>query len=417
MEIPSAVTSLVRDLAAEGGRAWLVGGAVRDGLLGRSTGDLDLEVHGLPVERLLAVARRHGPVCEVGRSFGVFRLALDGRRLDLSLPRRDSNSGPGHRGIAVHGDPHLPLVEAARRRDLTINAIMFDPLTGELADPFDGRGDLARGCLRAVDPDTFLDDPLRALRVVQFAARFGFSPTPELIELCRRAALDELPGERVRAEFEKWLREGSRPSLGWEVARAARIVERLLPELAGEDDAAMAAVLDRAVVGRDRMGSDLGGLALMWTVLLHPLAAPMAVAVLDRMRVHRRGGRDLRGSILAALEVWPALRTAADDALLRASADRVELRLLAELLEAIEPGRGLSVRARAEALGVLDGPLPALVTGRDLRALGLPPGPAMGRLLALVRRAQHRGEVACREDGLALVRRYRETSEHERSDP
>src|SRR5204863_8959806 len=129
----------------------------------------------------------------------------------------------GHRGFVVVGDPDMSIEEAARRRDFTINAISWDPLTGEYFDPFDGRGDLQRRVLRMVDADTFADDSLRVLRVVQFAARLEFDVDERTRELCRRIPLDDLPSERVWGEIEKLLFAG-RPSTGFALAMELGVV-------------------------------------------------------------------------------------------------------------------------------------------------------------------------------------------------
>src|SRR5947199_4840249 len=165
----------VRDLATAvrdaGGRALVVGGWVRDRLLGHPSTNIDLEVFGVPPARLRQLLEPFGRVEAVGESFQVYKLG----DIDVSLPRRDSKAGRGHRGFIVVGDPDLSIAEAARRRDFTVNAISWDPLSGEYFDPFNGRVDLEQRCLRVVDPATFPDDSLRVLRAVQLAARFEFT--------------------------------------------------------------------------------------------------------------------------------------------------------------------------------------------------------------------------------------------------
>jgi tRNA nucleotidyltransferase (CCA-adding enzyme) len=143
-----------------GGRAVIVGGWTRDRLLNRECKDIDLEVFGLPADRLRPVLAGFGNVEFVGESFQVFKVA----GIDVSLPRRESKSGRGHRGFDVAGDPDMSVADAARRRDFTINAISWDPLSGEYLDPFHGREDLERRVLRVVDPERFGDDSLRVLR-------------------------------------------------------------------------------------------------------------------------------------------------------------------------------------------------------------------------------------------------------------
>src|SRR5262245_60488603 len=150
-DLALAIASAVR---AAGGRALIVGGWVRDELIGRTPKDLDLEVFGLPADRLRPLLDRFGHVEAVGESFAVYKVG----DLDVSLPRRESKTGRGHKGFAVQGDATLSLEEAARRRDFTINAIARDPLTGELLDPYHGRDDLSARRLRVVDPRTFADD-------------------------------------------------------------------------------------------------------------------------------------------------------------------------------------------------------------------------------------------------------------------
>ena len=139
--------AIARSVRDAGGRALIVGGWVRDRLLGRDAKDIDLEVYGLPADRLKDVLASFGSVNTVGESFTVYKVA----DLDVSLPRRESKVGRGHRGFEVTGDPHLSIEEAARRRDFTINAIAWDPLTDEYLDPHNGRADLERRVLRAVD--------------------------------------------------------------------------------------------------------------------------------------------------------------------------------------------------------------------------------------------------------------------------
>src|SRR6185503_18196681 len=218
-----AIAAAVR---SAGGRALIVGGWTRDRLMGRQAPDIDLEVFGVPPERLRQVLESFGRVEAVGESFQVYKIG----DIDVSLPRRDSKAGRGHRGFIVSGDPDMSIDEAARRRDFTVNAISWDPLTEEYFDPYDGRGDLERRILRVVDPQTFGDDSLRVLRAVQLAARFELALDPATAALCREIPLDDLPSERVWGEIEKLL-FARRPSVGFALAMALGIVARLFPEL------------------------------------------------------------------------------------------------------------------------------------------------------------------------------------------
>ena len=170
---------------------------------------MDLEVFGLSAsDAVRALLERFGRVETVGASFPVYKCG----DLDVALPRRESKAGRGHKGFVVQGDPAMSVEEAARRRDFTINAMPWDPLTGEYLDPFGGREDLAARVLRVVDPATFGDDSLRVLRALQFAARFDLRLEEADAALCRAIPLDDLPAERVWGEVEKLLLPRARRS-------------------------------------------------------------------------------------------------------------------------------------------------------------------------------------------------------------
>ncbi|MCB9762695.1 MAG: CCA tRNA nucleotidyltransferase [Alphaproteobacteria bacterium] len=406
MEVPGIVMTLARRVADAGGRAYVVGGWVRDHHLGLESKDADVEVHGLPEEDLERLLRRLGRVNAVGRSFGVYKLRHKGLELDVSLPRRDSKVGPGHKGIAVEGDPFMGIEEASRRRDLTLNAMLHDPLTGETLDPHGGLRDLTAGVLREVDPQTFQEDPLRALRAVQFAARFGFRLAPSLEALCRDAQLDELPAERIRGELEKLLLKAAQPGSGVLLLRSLGLADKVVPELAPTLDADMAAAVDRGAVQRDTFADAPPRLALMLGVLLHRLPPGDAELTLDRLDVHTWQRWPVRKHTLLALETLRATERW-DDTTLRALADTVTLRFVLRLRHALTPAAGaLQDLARAEALGVADAPLPRVLTGGDLFGMGVEPGPQMGALLAEVRKAQHAGGVTDQAAAMALVRRH-----------
>lgn len=227
-EVTEKVLTLARAIRAAGGRALLVGGWVRDQLLGRGSKDYDFEVYGLSIARLEEVLGSFGEVIAIGRAFGVLR--IKGFDIDFSIPRRDSKTGRGHRGFLVELDPGLDYPTAARRRDLTINSMAYDPLREEILDPHQGRHDLERRVLRATDAEKFGEDSLRGLRVAQFRSRFEMEPDDELRAICSRLDLSDLPGERLFEELKKLLLKGRRPSLGFEFLRETGML-RIFPEL------------------------------------------------------------------------------------------------------------------------------------------------------------------------------------------
>ena len=441
-----AIAEAVR---ARGGRALLVGGCVRDELLGREPKDLDLEVFGVPADSLRAVLEPFGRVDAVGESFAVYKVA----GFDISIPRRESKTGRGHKAFEVTGDPDLPLIEAARRRDFTINAISRDPLTDELIDPFGGREDLRARRLRVVDPATFVDDSLRVLRALQFAARFNLTVDDDTRALLRSIPLDDLPAERVWGEVEKLLLLADRPSIGFALARDIGVVTRLWPELEALIDCPQEPewhpegdvwihtlmVIDEA---RARIeGLDRGpAVAMMLGAICHDLGKPSttalidgrirspgheeggvapATALLDRFNVNTLDGYDVRRAVLGlvAHHLKPSMfmksPTPVSDGAFRRLAQKVDLELLARFARADCHGRTGHFDCsamdwfleRARALGVEHAAPPPLVLGRHLLDLGVPPGPEMGSFLRAIYERQLDGDITTLDAGLELARR------------
>ncbi len=219
-------------------QALMIGGFVRDSILGGHPKDVDMEVFGLSPDRLDELLEQLFPdkVNKVGKKFGIFKVRLnDLVEFDFSIPRIDSKTGIGHTGFVINSDPSMSIQEAARRRDFTWNALAADMLTGEVYDPFGGIQDLKDKKLRVTDPERFQDDPLRVMRAIQFAARMDLTIEPEsfklMYEMVDRGDLAELPPERITTELEKLLLKAERPSVGFEVARELGIIEKHFPEL------------------------------------------------------------------------------------------------------------------------------------------------------------------------------------------
>ncbi len=210
LALSPSLDRIVRELDAVGFRALIVGGAVRDALLGLDPKDFDIEVYGVSYDRLAQILARYGRVDLVGKSFGVVK--LEGH--DFSVPRRDSKTGAHHRDFETTFDPAITPKEAASRRDFTINAMAFDPVSGELLDFFGGREDLQNRVLRATS-DAFSEDPLRVLRGMQFACRFDLKLDPATARMARAISdqYSTIATERVAEEFNKWARKSTRPGL------------------------------------------------------------------------------------------------------------------------------------------------------------------------------------------------------------
>jgi tRNA nucleotidyltransferase (CCA-adding enzyme) len=215
LALPKALLDIVRDLREAGFRAVVVGGAVRDALLGIGAKDFDIEVYGISYSALADFLASRGRVDLVGSSFGVVKFTShDIETVDFSVPRRDSKTGKRHRDFQTTFDPSITPMEAASRRDFTINAMAFDPLAGGVLDYFDGQEDLRNHILRATGPG-FSEDPLRVLRGMQFACRFNLTVDPTTAEMSRSIANEysTLAKERISEEFMKWAIKSPYPGL------------------------------------------------------------------------------------------------------------------------------------------------------------------------------------------------------------
>ncbi len=226
------VINMAEAVHREHGVAYLVGGAVRDLLLGHVPEDFDIEVHDLSAEAVETIVQRYGQTSSVGRSYGVLKLHCEGRDIDIALPRHDTRVGAGHKDFSVGIDPHMGIATAAERRDFTIGAIYLEILTGKSHDPFGGIIDLQNKILRVVHPKKFIEDPLRLLRALQLAARFELTAEPATMLILRELVPDmgALSRERIHGEWLKML-QAAHVSLGLQLGRSVGYFEAWHPEL------------------------------------------------------------------------------------------------------------------------------------------------------------------------------------------
>jgi tRNA nucleotidyltransferase (CCA-adding enzyme) len=452
LPIPPATRRVIAVTVAAGGRPLVVGGAVRDTLMNLPATDFDIEVYGLTPDALEAALRTVGAVQLTGQVFGVFKVTPPGgTTLDVSLPRRESKIGAHHRDFRVEPDPVMTPKEAARRRDFTVNSVAWDPQTAEILDFYGAMADIKAGVLRMVDERAFAGDPLRVLRGVRFAARFGWRIEERTALLCRRIA-DEYPTlsiERVWTEWEQWA-QGNQPRAGLHALAATDWV-RHYPELAAlidlpQDptwhpegdvwthtgyvcDAMAATCMAEQVTANER-------LALMFAALCHDLGKATTTAVNEAGRYvspgHAEVGKALAERFLARIGAPVSLRervpplVAEHMALLNGPlTDRAIRRLarrldparivdLRRLIEADRQGRPplpyqplpQDVEARAEELGCNDGPQPDILRGRDLQALGLTPGKRFGAILRAAAEAQAEGDFTDHVGGMAWLNAF-----------
>lgn len=442
--------AIIDAITLAGGRAFEVGGCVRDGILGLPCKDLDIEVFHISAADLTVVLSRFGRVNEVGVSFGVIKLKIaDGTEFDFTLPRRENKSGQGHRGFQVEVDHAMTLHEAAARRDFTINAISRCPQTGELHDPHGGLGDLERRILRATSSH-FAEDPLRVLRGMQFAARFDLVLDQQTAELARTLR-DEYPTlslERVWGEWHKWATRSTLPSRGLQVLADSGWLN-LYPELAAlpgvpqdpqwhpEGDVwvhtlhvcdAAARIADRdALVGEERA-------VLLFAALCHDLGKATTTEFFDghwRAHGHCEAGVPLSRSFLTCIGCPEALIEVVEPLVcehlvhaqrdmssrtVRRLADRLGKATITQLVRLIEadmngrpplPG-GLPPAVQtlvelAESMNVDRSRPKPLILGRHLISLGHRPDVWFGEVLKQCFEAQLDGQFETEEHGLQFL--------------
>jgi tRNA nucleotidyltransferase (CCA-adding enzyme) len=421
---------LINAISGAGGRAYLVGGAVRDFLLGFSLKDLDIEVHGLELDMIKKILAKFGHVNEVGKSFGVLKIRLQQGQpeIDFSLPRTDSIG----RKPKVDIDPTMTIEKALRRRDLTMNAMAIDLISNQLHDPFGGEKDLRDNTLRCPDAELFVEDPLRFYRVMQFIGRFEMEPDAQLTTLCRTMDVAHVSRERIEEEIKKLMLKADEPSRGFRWVFQLGRMQELFPELAvlaktvqspkhhpeGDVFEHTMQVIDAAAQLRSNFEQEQDQLILMYAALCHDLGKAKTTVVRPDGKVtsynHEVVGVDIAASLLRRFcgnkdiirtvkklvryHMQPGqfiTNKAGLSAYKRLAANlapETNCQMLAFLSQADKRGRGLNHKplphaaaeeeflANVERAGIGKFPEPPILFGRDFLDT-MQPGPKLGELV------------------------------------
>lgn len=420
---------LAREARAAGGRAYCVGGCVRDALLGVEPKDVDVEIYGLDAEKIERILSKKFRFEIVGKSFGVW--ILKGLDIDVSMPRTERKTGIGHKAFEIVGDPFLTPKEACARRDFTINAILYDILSGDIIDEFGGMGDLKNKILRHTS-ERFSEDPLRVLRAMQFAARFNLDVAPETVELCSKIEMENLPEERIFEEWKKLILKGVEISRGLFFLRDCGWVKyfRELADMVDcpqdprwhpEGDVYVHTAHCMDSFAKKRVGDDREDLIVGLAVLCHDMGKPKCTTIGDDGAIHSYGHDIIGGKVarkflehltreksiveevvplverhMAVLDLW---RSNAGDGAIRRLAGKVKrIDRLVRLDDADRNGRppiepedspqGLWIMQRAEALAIKDSAPKPILLGRHLIELGLAPSVKFKEILNAAYEAQ-----------------------------
>lgn len=412
---------IAADVAEKGGRAYYVGGVVRDALMNIESKDIDIEVYGVSPQTLREVLAGRGEVLEKGASFGV--LGLRHSDLDIAMPRKERRTGDGHRDFDVSVDPFMSTKEASMRRDFTINAMMQDVLTGEIVDHWGGRADLANRVIRCVNPETFREDALRVFRAAQFASRLEAQIDDATLALCADIDVTQITHERVFDELCKALIKARKPSVFFRELRRMDHLKEFFPEInaligveqnpkfhpEGDVFEHTMLVIDAAAALRERAEQPLG---FMLSALMHDIGKIVATAVQEDGRItaygHEVQGLPLVEQQMKRLTNHQKLTAYVlnqselhmrPNMMARNQSHKKKTRQLFDL--SICPN-DLILLARADATGKLDEPYDEsyeaflrerledylsilqrpMVAGKDLLEAGLAPGEAFKKMLA-----------------------------------
>lgn len=432
-------------VAEAGGTPYITGGVVRDMLMDRPASDVDIEVFGIDRATLEQILFN---VCErvdyVGAQYGIYK--ADG--IDVGFPRRDKGHG---KGAEVEVDSMMSVEEASKRRDLTFNALYFNPFTLEIIDPFNGKFYIKNKVVRHTSASTFHEDPLRPLRAARFAATLGFDIDHTTIGLCRCADRDKilgLPKDRVFGELKKVLMEAPKPSVFFEALESMHLLDAVFPELHATKKIEQGAkyhpegsVYSHTLMALDVLLPEERTLEVMVALLLHDFGK-ISVEAVDR----GDGKISFHGHAEATSLAKTALKRLTDEIELsenvmrlvefhmtpynfikggvpsvakkqvRKLAAKIDLPKLMLVNKADRLGRGKEAAVKYEAVNMgvaseilrvyeeIKGEIAPLVQGRDLITAGYAPGKHFGEMLKRVYEAQLEEEFCTVEDGVKFAK-------------
>lgn len=445
----------IDDLVTAGGKVYEVGGTVRDRLLKRKIKDRDLLITGLTIETISAILKPYGKVTLVGKSFGVIKFSPHKDKtmtIDIAIPRKEISTGTGHRDFKVDYDPDIPVEEDLGRRDFTVNAMAYDLAEKNFIDPFNGSDDLQRGILRQVFENSFVEDPLRLLRAIQFSARFALEIEQQTKEAMKDHAelINTVSGERIIEELKK-LMYAKKPSAGFELMSEVGLLQHVLPSLEAIKGIAQAKQKNddvfkhtMKVLDATRMDQAIdheGNMELMFAALLHDIgkartkryspkdkrtvfyghqivSARMARKILNRLKSQTIG---VDPKVVCKLIEHHMFETKSffSDKAIRRFISKVGKDLIYKLIDLrLADNRGgkypngikgvmrLKKRVTEEINRKAPfGPKDLAVNGHDLMKLGVPEGPEIGKILCqLVDRVLDDPKLNTREQLIAIVR-------------
>lgn len=410
IKYPYILNPIFKKLEKNHIRPIIVGGFIRDFLLQIESKDIDIEIYGISsLDKLEEILQEFGNVNSVGKSFGVCKLSYANYEIDFSLPREDNKIGLGHKGFHVSTNKHLDFKDAAVRRDFTINSMGYDILNKTLLDPFNGIKDLQNKTLNAVNENTFIEDPLRILRGVQFCARFDFEMSDTLFLLCqnmiRKNMLNELSHERVYEEIKKLLLKSQTPSKGFILLKNLGAL-KYFSQLNSLDSHSFNSTLTTLdAITQNTMVFKLAALSYKLNLI-------DAIAFIS----HLSPDKKLLDEVLILLQNYQEIEKIYQDGLEDYSiyklASKANIEELIQFNEAIFICEKKSFthlqefKKHALKLDVLNKKLPALLQGKDILEFGIKPSQIYSQILNNAYEAQMNAEFNSKNEALSWLKTH-----------
>ena len=426
IKYPHKLEKIFVRLHKYGIRPIIVGGYIRDFFFARASKDIDIELYNvLSFSQLEEILKEFGSVNSVGKSFGVCKLFFEGLDLDFTLPRTDNKTGAGHKGFDVEIKADLDYKSASSRRDFTINSIGFDVIKKEILDPFNGLQDLKNSTLKAIDADSFKEDPLRVLRGVQFSARFDLNMDDKLFDLCKEMVqnqmLSQLSKERVFGEIQKLLLKAEKPSKGFVLLKKLSVLDEI-PQLKLLCDAQYTkAILTLDEVAKLKIDKKTK-LCLMLTVLSYSFEKKQKdfnnFKLTKEFISNWSDEKELLKHILLLLENYIYIRDISlkdvDDYFLYKLSTKVkikELMLLANAKLKIDRDDEFekvvkSIQEGSKKLNILEDKMPPLLQGRDILNFNIKPSKEFATILKDAYDAQMKKVFTSHSDAIIWLKKY-----------
>lgn len=409
IKYPHTLNKIFDTLHLHNIQAIIIGGYVRDSLLGIQSKDIDIELYGVSsFEQLENILQEFGSVNNVGKSFGVCKLSLKNIDIDFTLPRRDNKIASGHKGFLVQTDDSLDFTTASSRRDFTMNAIGFDVHQHILLDSFNGRNDISKKIIRAVDLAVFGEDPLRVLRAVAFSSRLHFTLDKKLFLLCKKMCennlLKELPKERIYEEIKKILLKSSSPSLGFLLLKNLNALSLLYPldTLNSNDFSHILKALDR--LQKLSIKNKNTYLFISLCVLCSKFTTNEITLFLNNLTNEKK----LISKIQALVQIEFQKKYTDSDLLFLATKVNIELFLLycQVIYSHRESNIFNEIKKKALRLNILHSKQKEFLQGRDIMALGIKPSKEYSEILSLAYTQQLKQEIKSPQEAISWLKKY-----------